>query len=507
MPVNLQPYAEEIKSGLPNEMPLMDAALERQAFFDYNGFRYERHFRRDAESSFDFQGRSHRMSGFLNQCIRALCKHVYNPGPSRRWIDGGSESQVFLDKVYTDNFFDAIMLAADQLSTLNGTVAIQIDAGAGNYADKPLTYRLWGREEHCVWVDPDNANVPLVVCTRDKFDEQIRYRLWSDTECWTFLTAKLKIGEETTGGRLAELRSKEPHEYGCLPFSFVHYHLPIRTFDVVPVGEFLWKAEIHIDDRVSRLDESIHKHLNPTPWAQGMPESWKPDLEPQRFIRLPPKQPYLDASGTYQPGEYATLGYLQVTIDVAGAWDDLARYIRQALEAADIPESAVRMEQMGVASGISLMVEQEPLLKRATARRIMFNVYEHDIGKRSLLCAGNHYGIESLAKAAMDGHMVCVWPQPRLAVNTPDKLELIQGEVQAGFKSHLMAVQDWYGVGRDEALDIVEQIKDDEEELKRIFPELGAVKATQPPPEATQEGPAGQQEPTNPADPGPDREF
>ena len=177
---------------------------------------------------------------------------------------------------------------ADELATLNGYAAIQIDASEGVFAERPVTYRLWGREQLAVWPSRVNPNTPAVVCTMDKEDLRTRYRLWSDTEVWTYLTKK---AEETAGGRVAWLESQETHDYGCLPFSFVHYRLPIRQFEVSCPGEFLHKAEIRIDNRLNALDNAIQKHINPIPVAEGMPADWKPTVEPLRFIRLPRAAP------------------------------------------------------------------------------------------------------------------------------------------------------------------------------------------------------------------------
>lgn len=90
----------------------------------------------------------------------------------------------------------------------------------------------------------------------------------------------------------------------------------------------------------------------------------------------------------------------------------------------------------------------------------------------------------------VEGRLVCSWPQPRLAVQTPDKLELALGEVQAGLKSHLMLVEDWYGCSREEALEIVDQIKRDEQELAQIHPEMAQAieQRIRPVPEPGPEG-------------------
>jgi hypothetical protein len=471
---DLETYRKEIESGCKCAHATWDEAQERQAFFDYDGFRYEKRFRRDAETAFDFQGRSHRGSGFLRECIEILCEHLYSPGPARRWSeDSGNE---FIQRVHADNLLNSLMLESDILCTLNDVAAIQIDAGEGDFAEKPITYRVWGREQFWVWCDPDSASTPIVCCTKDKYDEQTRYRLWNDTEVWTFLTKKLGAGlaggQQTADGRVAYLQTQEKHDYGTLPFTFIHYRLPIRDFDVSCIGEFLWKAEIAIDDRLSLIDESIKKHINPIPVAEGVPSDWKPNLEAQRFVRMPFGAPHLTASGGYEAGDYARLYYLSPQIDVAGAWDDLTRYVNQCLESARVPPASVRMEQTGVASGISLMVEQEPLLKRAESRRGIFRVYESDLAKRTQICAGNHYGKPELLASAEAGALVCSWPQPRLAINTPDKMQLGVDEVRNGLKSHLMLIQDWYGTSREEALELAKQIAVDQADLEAANPDM-----------------------------------
>lgn len=477
MPIDLRPYQDEIRAGLPTARTDMDRAAKYQSYLDYDSTRYEAEYRRDAESGFDYQGRSHRQSGFLTECLDILCEHVYSPGPSRRWSEEAGDE--LLRRVYADNLVNSILLEADILSSLNQFVGIQIDPGKGDFAIKPITYRLWGREELTVWADPDDRCQPMVVVTRDKYNEQKRCRLWTDEVVQTFLSKPLAMGQTSGGIVLQETGPPGPHGYGCLPFTFVCYQLPVRGFpvwglSVRPIGELLVKAERTINGRLMGIDESIAKYLNPIPIAEGMPETWKPDVEPGRFIRVPRADPTTGASGGYEKGEFARLSYLQAIPDVAGAWLDLEKYLNQMLEAARVPLSAARMEQSGVASGISLMVEQEPLLKRAEKRRAKCKVEETDLAKRTLMVAGNHYNKpEYLASlAAKDAKLTAAWPRPRLAISTMDSLELGVARVQAGLSSHLQLIQDDYGVERDEALEIARQIAQDQAELARVNPEV-----------------------------------
>src|SRR5580693_6641158 len=309
-PIDLAAYGREVERGLPCERTHLDAALERQNFFDFEGSRWESKFKRDAESSFDYQGRPHRPSGFLRECVEILTEHLYCPGPSRKWTEPAGDE--LLQRVYADNLVDAVLQEADTRATLNGWCAIQVDAGKGDYADKPITYRLWPRERIAAWEDPDDSNKALACCTIDRYDLRTRYRLWSDAEVWTYLT---KRADETAGGQVAYLDKKEPHDYGCLPFTFIHYRLPICDFEVSCAGEFLHQAEIRIDNRLNFLDESIGKHMNPVPVAEGVPADWKPVVEPMRFIRMPRAGPMIGASGGYEPGEFARLYFLQPQVD------------------------------------------------------------------------------------------------------------------------------------------------------------------------------------------------
>jgi hypothetical protein len=478
MPIDLTPYGLEVETQLPLEAKLLEKALERQAFYDWDADRYEPLFRNDAENSFDYQGRTHTPSGFTRECVDALCEHLYAPGPNRKWTDDPGDEA--LQIVHHDNLINAKMQEADRLSTLNAVVAMQIDAGTtGDFEDKPITYRLWGREQFAVWTDPEDCTVPLVCVTKDKHDEQTRYRLWSDTEVWTYMTKKLD-GGQTSGGRTAfkinDPKWTGPHDYGCLPFTFCHYRLPVRDFYGTSVGKFLVKGEVTLDRGLNKITNALDKYLDPVCIAEGMPDKWKPIMESGRWIRVPLANPAPDGSaGGWTRGEYARLYYLQAMVDVSGAWQHLANVINQFLEAAHIPKSAIRMEQMGVASGISLMIEQEPLIRRAKNRRQAWVHYESDLAWRTLTCMGGHYGREDLIRSADNGKLELAWPETTLAVTTLDNLQLVEAKVQSGYMSRLMAFQEIFDLSREQALAKVEQIRIDDEDIAKINPQMAEL--------------------------------
>jgi hypothetical protein len=387
-----------------------------------------------------------------------------------------------LDRVWQDNHLDAIMLRCDQLATLADVVAIQIDAADGTMEERPVTYQLWEAGEFTVWTDPSDARQVVAVCTIDRYDQTTRYRLWGAEEVWTYLTKK---GDGTAGGRVAILQSKEPHSYGCIPFSFVHYELPVQSFWTAGISEILVNAEIRLNDRLSRLDESINKHLNPLPVAENVDPSFNPVIEPQRFLRLQSSKMRPGSSGGYEDGPEAKLYYLQAEIDVDGAWNDLQRYLNQVLQALRVPDSAIRMEQNAVQSGVALICEQAPLLTRARKRRYQSQIYESDLAAKTLTCIGNHYGNQGLVTSAQKGRLTTAWPKPSIPVPTPDALEMGMGEVQAGLKSLLGLIQEWYGVSREQALEIAAQIAQDQVDLAKVNPNLRALTAGVIPEEET----------------------
>jgi hypothetical protein len=466
---DLSAIYEDVEKGLASqEHRLNDCALA-QAFWDYRGKRFMQVFLRDAETPFDFVQRPYRAGGMVRETITTLCEHLYSPGPSRTWSDPAGDK--LLKQVWRNNHFDAMMLRADQLSTLNDVAAFQVDAAEGDFVKKPIKLRLWNAGDFHAWTDPEDRTVARVCCTIDRYEEKTIFRLWTDESVRVYETPK---GENITGGRTAVFRYEERHDYKCLPFGFVHYEQPITTFWESGIGGFLAQAEIRINDRLSRLDESINKHLNPLPVAEGVDDNFQVIMEPQRFLKLRGAQMRPGATGGMEEGPPPRLYYLSPTIDVAGAWEDLLKYIEQVMQAIKVPASAMRMEQTAMASGVALIVEQAPLLTRARKRRQPFGLYETEIARTILRCAGNHYGKADLAASAESGSLTLGWAQPSVPVPTPDNLELTMGQVSAGFKSLAMALMEWYGVDREGAFQILEQIEKDNAELKKRAPGIAA---------------------------------
>jgi hypothetical protein len=470
---NLTSINADVEKGLSSQSHRLNAAAMAQGFWDYSGKQFMSVFMRDAETPFDYVQRQYRMSGLCRQIIEILCEHLYSPGPSRCWDQPAGDK--FLQKVYEDNHFDAMMLRADQLSTLNEVAAVQCDVDEGDFAEKPVTLRLWGAQDFHVWTDPTNRTIPKVCVTIDRLDESTEYRIWTDEVVRLYATTE----ESLALGKVAVFIKEEDHEYGVLPFEFVHYCQPITSFWESGIGQFVVQGEIAANNRLSRVDEAINKHLNPIPIAENVDDNFQMFIEPQRFVKINQAKMRVSSTGGYEEGAQPRLYYLEAHIDIAGAWDDLCKFLNQVLQALRIPAEAVRMEQIGVSSGIALIVEQAPLLTRARARHKPFALYETNIARMILRAAGNHYGKPELVDAAKTGKMTLGWPQPSVPVPTKDNLDLLDEQVTKGYKSMPMAFQEWYGCDREQAFLLMEQIEADNKEMALRVPTLALVRSDQ----------------------------
>jgi len=471
MPVDVEAIVREVERGLASESVAMRMSEARKSrdFYDFDGIQHMTEFLNDAETGPEFIQRKYRESGLVRMLTDVLCEHLYSPGPQRTWE--GAAADAFLQRVYMDNHINALMQRAEVLATLMDAAAIQVDASGGSFDERPVRLRLWGADEFAIWEDPDDRLKPAAVVTVDKYDMRRRFRLWTDEEVSTFVTERAE--GLTAGGRAARPEGPpEPNPYGMIPFSFVHYNLPINDFWEPGVGGFFAAAEARVNDRLSRLDQAIHKHLHPIPVAKDCPDNLQVQLgQPNMFLRLNRRAqaPGVDGAFGGSPPEPELL-YLEAHVDVEGALRDLADYVDRVLEAARVPRSAVRMEQTGVASGIALITEQAPLLTRARRRQPAFGVYEERLARAIAACAGRYYRRPELIRQAESGRLGLAWPMPTVPVQTDDWLHLQLMRDEAGLTSKVQITMETYGCTREQAIAILKRVREDKEELAEIMP-------------------------------------
>jgi hypothetical protein len=137
------------------------------------------------------------------------------------------------------------------MSSFNGIAAFQV-AATGD-PSKPIRYQLWsGWHEVIPYEMTGQANTAAAVVTVDCVDNLTRYTLWTDDWFRVYESTKL-LPFQTSSGRVTRLIDEQKNPYGCIPFSFVFYELPVAGLDSVHgLGPFLSELNGGIDVEMSR---------------------------------------------------------------------------------------------------------------------------------------------------------------------------------------------------------------------------------------------------------------
>ena len=453
---------KEVEAGLPNEYSSrIDDAQKNQDFYDGDMIKHLRF--KEAEIQWDHDNRRKRTRLLTRRIVDVLCEHLYNPGPQRR-LESSKLADAWLGEQYTRNHIDAVMQEADRLSTLNDVAAIKV-VPSGNEngqpgpsgLNAPVRLQLYGAEEFAVWCHPDDPTTPWVVCTIDKFNEQKRMQVWTDQHVWTF-TSKPLAKNQTAGGRVMQFRPELSFDnpYGTLPFAFVHYSLPVRSFWTEGPGTAIREANDQVNQESTDLSTAVQYYGNPMTLVFNAESGWRPVVRPGGIIAVPPNKQH-----TMGEGEGPRVESLQHNLDIAGIQGDLDAFISGILEDHGIPRSMVRLDQSAAASGAAIIAEQLPLLTRAMRRRRSFGVYECGLARVCLLVAGNYYGVQELVDAAADPQLQLTWPRIEIPVPGQEQDNSDLFELDEGFSSELGVMMRRHGLSREQAMAELKQVAKD----------------------------------------------
>jgi hypothetical protein len=465
---------KEILRGMPNERDRLDSARVARNYFNT----LNRHYipRREAEEEADYLSRPKRVVPFLKHVVTTLCKHLYAPGPGRH-ITGDDAATDWLNGVYDDCLMNSLCQRADRLALLGGAAAFQV-AATGDPA-RPLKYHLWGADEFAVY--PEHIPDPTLAVTIDRVNNKRTYTLWSADEIRVYQCEQWD--ESKTSGCVNPVKVPglcRTNPYGVLPFAFFHAELPVMTFWEGSLGDYLVHANRALDDELTDLAHGIKRYLYPIGVAENCDTQFQVVSKFGAFVKLVTTLTGLDNAPPPK------LSYLQAQLDVAGGWTHIENTVYQCLDALGIPRVAWRMDALAAPSGSAIIAEQAPLLDRAKERREPARLYERNLGRVSFAVAGAYYGDAAKLQIAADFKQQLTWPEPRLAIPGADRDEADATEIESGYCSRVMKIQERYGLSRDQAIERLKQIAKDNEEANAIDP-------PQPAPGAVDLAQAGQQ--------------
>lgn len=484
---------EAALAGFPAESERIADDLRALDYFHLRGG--DRVPFRRGESRAQWESRPRQTHPLTRRVVKILCSMTYSPGPARS-IEDDEAASAELEEVYRDNMIDQVMGAADEMATLLGVAAVQV-ADLGGASLKPIKLYLWDRSQLILYPAPDDPTKVAHVITRDVYDEQRRYTWWTPRFYRTYWTDKLTPGQ-TSGGvaaRFVPSRSG-PNPYGRLPFGLIFNELPTTTLVPPGLGCFLADRNAAIDVKIDRMDAAVNAYHTPRGYVYNAPAGWNPsdpDYEAGDFIRVPP---YI-ADEALEP----RIEFPQPQLDVESGHLDVEKTIDTVMEGLGVPQTLYRMNQASLPSGESQKAEQQPLVDYTDKRRELMKAWETDLAEAILAVKGVAYGQAGSVEAGTRGlNLTLRWPPED---PTLEQMQADEASLQDESKSLVMVVQERFRyASRDEAVQHLQRVADDNAELKRMdlgpqaaadrrFKQQQQLRAAEPPPAPTNPEPPG----------------
>jgi hypothetical protein len=484
----LPAIVEEIRAGLGNSQGRRDEASKNLEFYRADFRRYPPRPRDecDADGTPRDPDRRNRTVPFAQRVVNLLTAALYKRGPTRSMPDH-PDASAWLESTYKCGRVNSLLRQADRYAILGGVSAVQVEGTTD--PDDPVRYLLWDASSFEAWFDPADPANPAAVATVDCVDNRRRVRLWTDEWVIAFEGAK---GEHdtTAGGRtLKQVGPALPNPYGCIPFSFVHFDVPLDEFWTPSPGDLLTEANDYLNTFLTSMADRVQLNANPIILASGVKAGWRPDkIAPGVVWDL------ASAKSAGDEGADPDISYLQADLGfIEAGWGDLQNYLDLLLETLGVPPAAIRLVQTTSASGVAIMAEQIPLLDWAEGRQELFGLAEHDLAVVTLQVASawlasnrsTHPGLEAtaaqLAAAARSPGLVLGWPDLFEGLKTEARMALDTAELEEGLTSRVEVLMRRRNLTRDEARAALRQIADDRAfEAKLLTPT--ALPATPPDP-------------------------
>jgi hypothetical protein len=485
--LSLDLIEEEILAGLPLHADRLVAAFDAEEYYQGRNEPYIP--RRSSEEWLDYLERPKRCSKITRKVVRALTQDLYSPGPTRKLAN--KDADAWLQDVYEKNHINALMQQADRKATLNALCAIQVTATGR--PEKPIQLSLWGAHEMVWWTWPDDPTEAWAVCTiarerrlgRNGLQHRLRLEAWSrdehryyltqyrDCPCaenWTRDGYRSLFGQpasfvpELSGYPAGEGNAANP--YGCLPFAFATDEMPVTRLDEGGIGPMLMLCNREVDRELSDLAQNVKEYMTPIGFARGVPANFRVEKRPGGFQILTPSKGVAEGEQPTEP----TLAYLQAGMNVEHVWANILNYANNTLEEMDVPITAVRLDASTDLSGVAIMAKQLPLMRRTNARRQPFGKTEADLARVVLTAAGNFYEDKTLLAAAREPGTDLTWPDSAFPVLSRERDEATVFELDNHLKSLIMVYAERNGCTREQAIDGLKQIRDDNDLVRKLLP-------------------------------------
>lgn len=472
--INLNDIDRSIRDGLPRvEKERIDRAAKALEFYKADFTRYPT---RQPNSSKEAR-RYERTAPVMQRIVNTLTGTLYKDGP-KRTLSEHEEASEWLGNIYRRNVVDALFQQADRLSGVSDVAMFQ--AVQSRDPRCPVRIRLFDASQFSVWLDPEDQTTPVAVAVRDLYNGQKRIRLWNDEVVWTYLTDAVDY-RNTSGGTAYKLKTKSDNPHGFLPFSFVHWDMPICDFWSGGPGNHLVDVNDCTNFGLTNGFDRVRYNLNPIVVMKNIRAGWRPPspVQPGDFWDLPAG----DIGDNGAIGSEPSAEYLQSDPSyVVASWDDLNNYLDTVMAMHGVPPATVRMTQESARSGVSIVAEQIPLILWAKSRQRPFASYEDQLATLILKVGSNHLGVQDdaeleataaqLEDAADNLSLALRWPKMFPDMPGIEQDQADQWLLDNHLSSRTQVLMRRESLTREEAVSAMEEIAEDLLREQELFAAL-----------------------------------
>lgn len=426
----------------------------------YNG-EFDLYWNRELEQ----EHKPYRTSMFM-KCVIDGISNLYKFTPNRV-VENSADATKWYQKVMKVNHMAAKMLKAEKLAAISDFAAFCI-SGTDD-VENPIKITLWSADSLCLHFDPNDATQVVGVIACDKVNGKDRKTLWTAERVQVYL-----CGDEKEAQFL--LVKDEVNPYGVLPWVFVSHNSQVLDFFAGSPGTHLRKANDYINSRLTKMGQACKFQMEPLGVASNVEPTFKlGKVRPGDFVNLPANAS--DVGGDKD----ARFEYVAAPSFVNDAWTDLVNYVDHTMQSNGIPGSATEMLGGVARTGISIVMEQWPLVSASRAKQPQWKEYEHNLAKVIFTVANNWLIFNGVEDYPMLGEIatnldLSVTYNETFVAEAPgaERDRSNEFEVTFGLKSKFQVYQERTGASREQAVAHFMQVLEDNFELAELEKQYGA---------------------------------
>lgn len=393
---------QRVSASRPEELFALYTAEGDNARRDESRFIWDMHNgdqlryipRLPGESAGEFLRRPHKQFMNITRVVIDVLSQLYRR-PVERRLDCPDRVRERIQRAYTRNPVDRLLLNVDRLTRLHGVSAVRV-----SYEDGEVRYWPWPAHRLVVLPDFDRPDTPSAVIAFAAGDGSLSH-VWSPTRVAT-----------VAGGRIIH---EQEHGLGRVPFAFVHDRMPVDGFWVEGRGRSVAYANTEFNAKLSELAHTVAMQ------GFGVMEIVNPD--PTQEIAIGPARAISFNVSGHEP---FGVNFKSPNAPIADLIADLEFFLRTLLQTQRIPESVLSVNVGANVSGVSVLAQQTPVLEDRVERQQAFRTFEQELLDTTLAVLREHEGLHGEARVHVN------FPEPTLEQNATERMSVDDWRLRNG---------------------------------------------------------------------------